>query len=140
MKKTLTLFLVVLSLAALAGCSDPADAPAPPVTSSSVETSTPETDNPLLLSDFEILDVISGGGSVIGTRGSVYLEKASLPEFSSADFSTYFTEFVENRVDLFGLGFLHGREGVPFGRESLHTVRVVPVFTLYQGKRRLERL
>ena len=69
MKKTLTLFLVVLSLAALAGCSDPADDPAPPVTSSSVETSTPETDNPLLLSDFEILDVISGGGSVIGTRG-----------------------------------------------------------------------
>ena len=99
MKKTLALFLVILSLAALVGCSGPAGDPAPPATSSSAETSESKTDNPLLLSDFAVSDVISGGGSVIGTRGSVHLEKASLPEFSSADFSTYFTEFVENRVD-----------------------------------------
>lgn len=101
MKRFLFLLFTVSFCLCLAACSDSGD-PAPSEVSDSEEVSTkasaPETDNPLLLSEFEICDVLSGSGKKIGSRGSVSVKKADLPDLSSPEFAAYMTEFADSRV------------------------------------------
>jgi len=57
-----------------------------------------ESDNPLLCADFLTDTVLSGSGKNIGTYGYIAVEKSSLPDFYSEEFSKYFTEFANTRV------------------------------------------
>lgn len=99
MKRVFLLFVIVVSVGLLGSCSE---APAP--SAGDVDTSPPpesdhiETNNPLLMADFEVVDVLSGGGKEIGTRGLVTVEKTIFPDFSAPEFSLYMTEFVETFV------------------------------------------
>lgn len=109
MKKVLSLLFAVSLCLCLAACSDSGD-PAPSEGNASEEVSTsvsaPETDNPLLLSEFTVCDVLSGSGKNIGSRGVVSVKKADLPDLSSPEFASYMTEFVDSRVSGGGYNYV----------------------------------
>lgn len=101
MKKALCLFLALSLLSLLPACSSGGGDVPPPEVSSSVETPPdliPESDNPLLLSEFTVYDVLSGTGKKIGSRGAVSVNKYDLPDLSSPEFAAYMTEFVDSRI------------------------------------------
>lgn len=103
MKKTLYFLCLFSLLAVLPACSSSGgglDTPPPPLTSSS---ETPpdlplESDNPLLLSEFTVCDVLSGTGKKIGSCGSVSVNKSDLPDLSSVKFSDMLSEFIDRRI------------------------------------------
>ena len=87
MKKTLYFLCLLSLLAVLPACSGSGGVDTPPTESSpSAETPpdpAPESDNPLLLSEFTVCDVLSGTGKKIGSRGAVSVNKSDLPDLSS---------------------------------------------------------
>lgn len=85
-----------LCLSACSSGGESAPAPEEPTPAAAVETV--ETENPLLMAEFIVSDVLSGSGKKIGERGSVSIKKADLPELSSMEFSAYMTEFVDSRI------------------------------------------
>lgn len=62
------------------------------------ESDTIDTVNPFLLADFNSRSVYSGSGKRIGSYGYIAVDKSDLPNFSSKEFSNYFTEFTNTRV------------------------------------------
>lgn len=94
------LFALAMALS-LFGCSGAPETPAP---TSSPETPAAEpvvavSDNPFLVAEFEVVDVLSGSGNnVLGERGYIEVAKSDLPDFSSDEFSQFFSEFVNKRV------------------------------------------
>ena len=102
MKKTLYFLCLLSLLAVLPACSGSGGVDTPPTESSpSAETPpdpAPESDNPLLLSEFTVCDVLSGTGKKIGSRGAVSVNKSDLPDLSSPEFAAYMTEFVDSRI------------------------------------------
>lgn len=105
MKKHFILWLSVL-LVILTACGDVStpsnDAPTSSVAFPSEiipqESVAIETINPLLLADFASHSVYSGSGERIGSYGYIVVDKSVLPNFSSKEFSDYFTEFANVRV------------------------------------------
>ena len=101
MKKFLFLLVSLCLICSLSACSEtPADS-IPPADSSAAEVPpdlSPESDNPLLLSEFTVCDVLSGTGKKIGSRGAVSVNKSDLPDLSSPEFAAYMTEFVDSRI------------------------------------------
>lgn len=89
MKKILYLLCLLSLLAVLPACSGSGETPPDPA---------PESDNPLLLSEFTVCDVLSGTGKKIGSRGAVFVNKSDLPDLSSPEFAAYMTEFVDSRI------------------------------------------
>lgn len=101
LKKALCLFLSLFLVVFLPACSSDSGNAPPPEVSSTAETAPdpiPESDNPLLSSEFTVCDVLSGTGKIIGSRGSVSVSKTDLPDLSSPEFAAYMTEFVDNRI------------------------------------------
>ena len=100
MKKSFFLLVLLCLVCSLSACSKtPADS-SPPADSAAADTPSDlvESRNPFLISAFEVCDVLSGTGKKIGSRGAVSVNKSDLPEFSSAEFAAYMTEFVDNRI------------------------------------------
>ncbi len=105
MKRCFILGLSVL-LVVLTACGRPSppstDTPAPsiapPSEAASQDSIEVETTNPLLLADFASRSIYSGSGKRIGRYGYIVVEKSTLPNFSSKEFSNYFTEFADARV------------------------------------------
>ena len=102
MKKTLYFLCLLSLLAVLPACSGSGGVDTPPTESSpSAETPpdpAPESDNPLLMSEFTVCDVLSGTGKKIGSRGAVSVNKSDLPDLSSPEFAAYMTKFVDSRI------------------------------------------
>lgn len=105
MKKHFILGLSVL-LVILTACGNTSassnDTPTPSVATPSEavpqESVATETTNPFLLADFASRSVYSGSGKRIGSYGYIVVDKSDLPNFSSKEFSNYFTEFANIRV------------------------------------------
>lgn len=96
MKKLYAILCMVLLISILAACGSDPVSPTSDPTPEKVEE--PDTNNPFLLADFSISDVLSGTGKVIGAYGYINVKKEQVPDFDTAEFSQYMAEFVSEKV------------------------------------------
>ena len=101
MKKIPFFLLGLFILVVFPSCSDSGkDAPPPevPPVSETPPNPTPQSDNPLLCSEFYADDVLSGTGKKIGTYGYTKIGKSDCPDLDSEKFAEYLTEFADTKV------------------------------------------
>ena len=101
MKRTFLFFLSLFLVVSMPACSSDNGDALTPEGSSTAETppaSIPESDNPLLRSEFFTGDVLSGTGKNVGTYGYTSIEKTTLPDVGSDKFVEYLSEFADTKV------------------------------------------
>lgn len=97
-KKLLALILAGTMAFSLVGCKE--DAEQAESYSQDFETSTParSSENPFLQASFHTDTVLSGSGKAIGTYGYIAVQRSVIPDFSTEEFSSFFTEFANSAV------------------------------------------
>lgn len=104
MKKFKIFILIAMLATLLFGCSSHQNSGTPTASATPILETAPQeslsanSTNPFLQVEFSTDTVFSGSGKAIGTYGYITLKKSMLPEFSTEEFSDFFTEFVNIKV------------------------------------------